>query len=181
MDSTTDVDLRDLNLNAAATVDDAESSSTAARQQQEQSEEENAAGAEDDEEAAAVDELMDDFEADEDNARWAAFQAIISPKKKQDQVLRYGGARPLWAVASGALPAGGAPPCARCGGARRFELQLMPQLLHFFHVEACDPDPVDWATVVVYTCARSCGGGGSGYVEEFAWVQRLPWRDDAAN
>jgi pre-rRNA-processing protein TSR4 len=114
------------------------------------------------------------FEADEDTAQRAS-------GKKQDQVLRYcdgGGGGPLWAVASGSLPAGAAaplpPPCARCGGARRYEMQLMPQLLHYLHVEARDPDPLDWATVAVYTCARSCGGGGGGgggYVEEFAWVQ----------
>lgn len=55
-----------------------------------------------------------------------------------------------------------------------FEMQLMLQLLHYFRVEPRDPDPLNWATVVVYTCARSCDGGepsGSGYREEFAWVQ----------
>jgi hypothetical protein len=124
----------------------------------------------DDQPAAAVDDAwMAAFEADEDTAQWATFQARVSGKK-QDQVLRYcdGGGGPLWAVASGSLPAGAAPlppPCARCGGARRYEMQLTPQLLHYLRV--------DWATVAVYTCARSCGGGGGGggYVEEFAWVQ----------
>jgi hypothetical protein len=88
----------------------------------------------DDQPAAAVDDAwMAAFEADEDTAQWATFQARVSGKK-QDQVLRYcdGGGGPLWAVASGSLPAGAAPlppPCARCGGARRYEMQLMPQPL----------------------------------------------------
>jgi len=122
---------------------------------------------------------MDALEAgDEDTACWAAFEARVSPER--GQVLRYSvaageGARPLWAAASGALAAGGAPACRRCGAARRFELQLMPQLLHYMGVEARDPDLLDWATVAVYTCERSCGGEGSGgYVEEFAWVQLHP-------
>jgi len=39
---------------------------------------------------------------------------------------------------------------------------------------------MDWGTLAVYTCVRSCGGGGEGggdggegrYVEEFVWRQK---------
>ncbi|CAN6196665.1 unnamed protein product [Urochloa humidicola] len=141
-------------------------------------EQENAADDDhDDEEAAAAavdDALMGAFEAaeDEDTARWATFQARMSADS--DQVLRYcAGGRPLWAAATGSLT-GAAPACGRCGAARRYEMQLMPQLLHYLRVEVRDPDPLDWATIAVYTCTNSCGGGG--YVEEFAWVQLHPAR-----
>ncbi|KAL6660413.1 hypothetical protein ACP70R_001959 [Stipagrostis hirtigluma subsp. patula] len=35
--------------------------------------------------------------------------------------------------------------------------------IDFFHVEKHNPDPLGWATVVVYTCVRSCDGGEGGY------------------
>ncbi|KAL6647660.1 hypothetical protein ACP70R_015097 [Stipagrostis hirtigluma subsp. patula] len=139
----------------------------------------------DDDDADDIDGVsawMDAFEAgdDDDAARWASFQARFNTAGQGQQVLRYcsdATARPLWAAASGCLAGGAAPPCAHCGAPRLYELQLMPQLLHFLRVEARDPDPLDWATVVVYTCARSCDGGGGGeggYKEEFAWVQLQP-------
>lgn len=48
-------------------------------------------------------------------------------------------------------------------------LQVLPQLLYFFHVKDGE-DSLDWATIAVYTCEASCEGGAS-YKEEFAWVQ----------
>jgi hypothetical protein len=58
--------------------------------------------------------------------------------------------------------------------------QVMPQLLHFLGVEArtevkWDKAPrvtqgqMDWGTLAVYTCTRSCGGAG--YKDEFVWRQ----------
>jgi pre-rRNA-processing protein TSR4 len=62
------------------------------------------------------------------------------------------------------------PPCARCGSARRFEFQLLPQLLYYLGDNAAAA--LDFATVAVYTCSNSCGDGvKEGYFEEFAWVQ----------
>lgn len=85
-------------------------------------------------------------------------------------MLRYSvtgeGGRPLWRQVPYRRRRLGMP---WSGGARRYKLQLMPQLLHFMGVEARDLDPLDWATVDVYTCKCSCGGTGEGgYVEEFA-------------
>ena len=61
------------------------------------------------------------------------------------------------------------PPCARCGCARRFEFQVLPQLLYYLGPLGSG---LDFATVAVYTCGASCGDGiKDGYVEEFCWVQ----------
>ncbi len=86
------------------------------------------------------------------------------------------------------------PPCERCGAPRAFEFQVMPQLLNYVldtdgsagTTQAAD---LDFGTIAVYTCTRSCelagtsGGrrgaaGGEGevpqpclYVPEVAWVQ----------
>ncbi len=78
------------------------------------------------------------------------------------------------------------PVCEWCGSARAFEMQLMPQLLHFCSL-GLDDGSADWDTLMVYTCAESCsssshrirstseatGGEDSGrsYTEEYAWVQ----------
>ena len=76
-----------------------------------------------------------------------------------------------------------APPCPRCGGPRRFEFQILPQLLAQFPADRlAASDCPDFGTVAVYTCARSCScispaalSGSSRplahYAEEWAWVQ----------
>ena len=49
-----------------------------------------------------------------------------------EQALRYNRTptgQPLWAAMRGRPPAGAPPACERCGAARTFEFQLMPQLL----------------------------------------------------
>lgn len=51
-------------------------------------------------------------------------------------------------------------------------MQIMPQLLYYVGVKN-DPDSLDWATIVVYTCLESCEMS-MGYKEEFAWVQLYP-------
>ncbi|RLN35849.1 Programmed cell death protein 2, C-terminal domain containing protein, expressed [Panicum miliaceum] len=104
---------------------EAEDSSTSARGH----------GGDDDADIAA---WMDAFEeADEDTACWASFQARVSPEP--EQLLRY------------SVAAGGAPACPRCGGARRYELQLMPQLLHYLGVEASRWTGPPWP------CTRASG------------------------
>ena len=68
-------------------------------------------------------------------------------------------------------------PCERCGAPRAFEFQIMPQALNFVlpggksAVAAVDDSRVslDFGTVAVYTCTRSCVGVGP--ASEFAWVQ----------
>ncbi len=137
----------------------------------------------------------DGEEVDEDGSRYHFQQRVaVEP----EQVLRYShaeAARPLW-LGAHARP-GAVPPCERCGAARWFEFQLLPQLL--CHVDsscelptmpdgvtaggpgavgglgANDADALDWGTVAVYTCSASCAAddeeGTSPYAEEFCWHQ----------
>jgi len=91
-----------------------------------------------------------------------------------DQLLRYGagGLEALWPSPQPPAPP---PACPACGGPRRAEAQLMSPLLHFFSeglpaggaAAAEALQEWDWATVLLSTCARSCGGGeGVAYYAE---------------
>jgi pre-rRNA-processing protein TSR4 len=62
------------------------------------------------------------------------------------------------------------PACQSCGSARRFEFQVLPQLLYYFGRSS---SVLDFANLVVYTCENTCGEGTKhpGYVEEYTWVQ----------
>ncbi|XP_044981825.1 programmed cell death protein 2 isoform X1 [Hordeum vulgare subsp. vulgare] len=116
---------------------------------------------------------MDQFEADADNRCWAYFQERITRGPKQ--VLRYcrdPNAKPLWALSAGRPSNADIPKCSYCKGPLCYEFQIMPQLLYYFGVRN-EPDSLDWATVVVYTCQGSCDESIS-YMEEFAWVQLYP-------
>nr|CAI5839134.1 unnamed protein product [Callosobruchus analis] len=72
------------------------------------------------------------------------------------------GGNPLW-IAKKPLPT--IPRCENCGGPRRFEFQVMPQLLAFLHETT-----LDWGVLVVYTCDASCDVDGK-YKEEFVFKQ----------
>uniref|UniRef100_A0A0D9Z620 MYND-type domain-containing protein n=1 Tax=Oryza glumipatula TaxID=40148 RepID=A0A0D9Z620_9ORYZ len=116
---------------------------------------------------------MDQFEADADNKCWASFQERVSRSPKQ--VLRYcreENAKPLWALSAGCPSNADIPSCSYCRGPLCYEFQIMPQLLYYFGVKN-EPDSLDWATIVVYTCKGSCDQNVS-YKEEFAWVQLYP-------
>jgi pre-rRNA-processing protein TSR4 len=69
------------------------------------------------------------------------------------------------------------PACPGCGAARRFEFQVMPQLLAALGEDDADPSSPDWGAIAIYSCPNSCAeaaravGGGSAYAEEFVWVQ----------
>lgn len=122
------------------------------------------------EEAADTIEQVETLATNEQRC-FAAFQARIATAP--DQVLRYcgdEGARPLLAT-PGEPPA--PPPCPRCGASRRFEFQVMPQLLSYLEQNDEDPGALDWATIAVYTCSKSCSiaGGDDAYAEEHVWLQ----------
>ena len=75
-------------------------------------------------------EMSDDEDDDEMQEGLFAFQRRTSAHP--EQALRYNRdprGTPLWAGAKGRPPPGAPPPCERCGAARTFECQLMPQLI----------------------------------------------------
>ncbi|TYZ66400.1 hypothetical protein PybrP1_002539 [[Pythium] brassicae (nom. inval.)] len=97
----------------------------------------------------------------------------------KDQVLRYSrwhDSNVLWVHAKDTLAGAGAPACPRCGGARRFEFQVLPQLLFYLHVDDTSSlsditsRSCDWGTLAVYTCETSCPLDGE-HVEEFLHYQ----------
>jgi pre-rRNA-processing protein TSR4 len=87
-----------------------------------------------------------------------------------DQVLRYawGAKAPLWVNAEGQM-VGSPPVCEACGAERVFELQLMPQLLFYMNVDKQqDNTAMDWSSIVVYSCSKSCKTDSS--VAEFPFI-----------
>jgi len=88
-------------------------------------------------------------------------------------------------------------PCEHCGAPRAFEFQIMPQLIHYLQVDRqtslakapgnADEDiedaaeksvftntsdeDLDWGTIDIYTCTRSCTAANSSYVQETVLVQ----------
>lgn len=106
------------------------------------------------------------------DAFFSSFRKKISPCPQQ--VLRYcRGGRPLLLSSN---PAQTVSPCGTCGGARTFELQLMPALVSL--LQAADGGgggQVEFGTVLVYTCTNSCWGAGSTTpLEEECLVQQDP-------
>lgn len=66
-------------------------------------------------------------------------------------VLRYAsgtGKGPLWGRCS-PVPES-IPPCPRCGAYRRFEFQLLPQLLAFLDIDNESPTAPDWCASITY-------------------------------
>lgn len=60
------------------------------------------------------------------------------------------------------------PPCPHCNGPRRFEFQVLPQILFYLGKRS---DALDFANLVVYTCDKSCGDGTQQYFQEYTWIQ----------
>jgi len=99
------------------------------------------------------------------------FLSVIS--QEPEQILRYyedNTMDPLWASAHHRPKVTQEINQCQCGAERVCEFQIMPQLLYLLEVEG-DEDPMDWGTLVVYTCKNSCGG--KTYREEYMWPQQI--------
>ena len=117
------------------------------------------------------------------------------------------GGGPLWVKADGALDAtggqqggaavgaavggdggggpcgsgAGVPKCERCGRAREFEFQVMPQLLYYLRADAMPPDPPQGATHgATHGSAASAGVASAGAAKEAASDPASPERDSGA-
>ena len=58
-------------------------------------------------------------------------------------------------------------PNCDCGATRKFEFQLMPQLLN--HIG----DKVDWGTILIYTCSVDCASANGKYSIEYSKIQHF--------
>ncbi|KAM9352291.1 programmed cell death protein 2-like isoform 2-T2 [Symphorus nematophorus] len=93
------------------------------------------------------------------------------------QILRYcRGGKPLFISEPPSNMAQMVSMCGSCGGSRTFELQLMPALVSLLQrKDGGGKVELEFGTVLVYTCMKSCWTAGSGSaVEEFCFVQSDP-------
>ncbi|XP_027595975.2 programmed cell death protein 2-like isoform X2 [Pipra filicauda] len=91
-----------------------------------------------------------------------------------EQILRYSwGGQPLFITCPPANMSQGVPACSSCGSSRVFELQLMPALVSLLQSDS--GLSVEFGTVIVYTCERSCWPTNHQTpLEEFIFVQEDP-------
>lgn len=88
-----------------------------------------------------------------------------------NQVVRYDrGGEPLW-IAAPNLKEDDIPNCDICSGPRKFEFQILPTLLSYLEVDSLEKS-LDWGSLMVYTCAKSCDDGPA-YKKEFIWKQDI--------
>jgi len=97
------------------------------------------------------------------------FQARI--KHNPEQVIRYQReekSEPLW-ISKLNMPMD-IPKCFYCSAERNFEFQILPQLLNYLDINHEKIDALDFGTLIVYTCSRSCNGDKA-YLEEYIYHQ----------
>merc|ERR1719495_1325888 len=60
------------------------------------------------------------------------------------------------------------PSVCSCGSKRSFEFQVMPQILNLLLTESTMENCIDWGSIYVFTCSKSCKIDG--YKREEAFV-----------
>ncbi|XP_038223711.1 programmed cell death protein 2-like isoform X1 [Dermochelys coriacea] len=93
----------------------------------------------------------------------------------REQILRYSwGGQPLFITCPSSSINKMVPVCNSCGSNRVFEFQLMPALVSM--LKSVDADlSVEFGTVIVYTCERSCWPANhQNPLEEFIFIQEDP-------
>ena len=91
-----------------------------------------------------------------------------------DQILRYSfdAKKPLWIHSENQF-IGKPDLCKYCGSKRVFEMQILPQLLYYLNVEEREEKAIDFGTIVVYSCEKSCVAQNTEiYQKEFHFVQK---------
>lgn len=61
-------------------------------------------------------------------------------------------------------------PLCKCGEERTLEFQILPQILQHLSINHSDPNAIDFGTLLVYSCPKSCLSATE-YSEEFIWHQ----------
>ena len=101
------------------------------------------------------------------------FQAKVAVAP--DQILRYG--HPVvWVHGQNQPLVSMIPDCSNCGSPRRYECQILPQILYFLHVDTKAPKgspvSINFSTIAIYTCSASCTPrDGSHYSPEYLFIQ----------
>lgn len=110
----------------------------------------------------------------EEQCDFLEFQDRI--RKAPSQCIRYcfeDSVTPLWPNRQGAM-IDQIPNCELCGAERRFEFQILPQMLNHLNIDPLDDEGYDWGTIAIYSCSKSCSLPGSpAYVPEFVFVQPM--------
>ena len=75
-------------------------------------------------------------------------------------------AGPLWPSTKDKLQT--PPNCKLCGASLCFEMQILPQSLHFL-----EDLETDFGSIFIYTCPKSCALSEGQYAAEYAYVQHL--------
>ncbi|XP_064597451.1 programmed cell death protein 2-like isoform X2 [Liolophura sinensis] len=93
-----------------------------------------------------------------------------------EQCLRYQWAgEPLFLSDSAGCPLSTSiPPCPVCGERRVFELQLMPALAYVLQIENTEERPIEFGTVLIFTCVKSCWQDGDVLREEVVVLMSYP-------
>ncbi|NXC20673.1 PDD2L protein, partial [Corythaeola cristata] len=123
-------------------------------------------------EGVDLEQLMSESEVKSRDYTFHKFMKRISVC--HEQILRYSwGGQPLFITCPPANVNKGIPACSNCGSNRIFEFQLMPALVSMLQ---SDSDlSVEFGTVLVYTCERSCWPTNHQTpLEEFIFLQEDP-------
>eukprot|EP01129_Flabellula_baltica_P009231 TRINITY_DN3739_c0_g1_i1.p1 TRINITY_DN3739_c0_g1~~TRINITY_DN3739_c0_g1_i1.p1 ORF type:complete len:373 (+),score=64.90 TRINITY_DN3739_c0_g1_i1:66-1121(+) len=114
--------------------------------------------------------ILGDDVAELTDEEYVRFQVTV--EAYPDQILRYSKDRvnqqPIY-LHSHNIPTE-IPNCEYCGKTKVFECQLMPQMLFHFKIEK-DENPMDWGTLLVYTCQNNCVT--KNYQKETIFVQPM--------
>ena len=97
---------------------------------------------------------------DKDQVQLSRFHLRLR-RSDPTQVIRYcfdEGADVLWPSVTRAPPRDekSVPPCPRCSAPRAFEFQVLPQIINHLDVDSELASAVDFGTMAVYTCSKSC-------------------------
>ncbi|KAN0047510.1 hypothetical protein ACTA71_001892 [Dictyostelium dimigraforme] len=87
------------------------------------------------------------------------FKRIVA--KDQSQILRYSkdSNYPILWVSDTDQPPSPIPSCSNCGSNRKFEFQILPQLLYFLDMDSSlsnNSSDIDFGILSIYTCESSC-------------------------
>jgi len=95
--------------------------------------------------------------------------------RSPEQVIRFTRVEnPLWVTSSDQPSTSDIPNCPICKSPRVFEFQILPQLLNHLKLDKLDGPSIDWGTLAIYTCQKSCFREEAitkPYMEEFLWKQ----------